>query len=376
MSSPEFGFTTVKYAALSYCWGGPQDFQLNAQSEDALSAGVSPSTLPKTLSDAIEVAHNLGIQWIWIDSLCIRQDDVEDIALEIVRMHLIYGDSFITISAARARHCSQGFLHQDSLPSLGVARYQLPVVLPAGKRGTAILTRCNEDYIALISERGWTFQEHFLARRVLRFTDRQLHWSCKGSSKFEVEEITPLPSMYLEPLEREYTTYRAIHDGKRDCRQWMNIVEEYTRRELTDGSDKLPAMSGIAEFWAQVKEDHYLAGLWASHLPLGLLWTIDHLSQQNELQVYRAPSWSWASPVGQMRWFDHLLPYVDSIFQIKSCIANPAFAAAPYGAVLSGYLVVYGLLQETSISKSGQALGVEDGAGYLDLQLARLYLDF
>lgn len=88
----------IRYATLSYCWGGPQDFCLDATSEEKLLRGIPVTLLPKTIIDAIKVAFGLGISWIWIDSLCIRQDDTSDKATEIAQMHRVYRDSSLTIS--------------------------------------------------------------------------------------------------------------------------------------------------------------------------------------------------------------------------------------------------------------------------------------
>ena len=81
---------------------------------------------------------------------------------------------------------------------------------------------------------------------------------------FEEENSGTLPFLPIKKLGRAYGMYRDIHGDNRKCKHWMNIVEEYTRRGLTDGSDKLRAMSGLTELWAQTLEDHYIAGLWNS----------------------------------------------------------------------------------------------------------------
>jgi hypothetical protein len=255
--SPEKGSSTEKYAPLSYCWGGPQNFHLNADSQAALTCGISSTALPKTLRDAFQVTWNRGIGFIWIDSLCIRQDDLEEKATEIAQMHLIYRNSFITLSATRASHCSQGFLHQDSLPMTGTVGYRLPFASPSGKLGTLILSRNRRN--SPIDGRGWTFQELLLPHRVLRFTDYGLHWSCRSRSSFEIENTETLPTLHIRAL--GYTMYKSIHEEDRDCEHWMKLIEQYTKRGLTNGLDKLPAMSGIAESWAHAANDHYLAGI-------------------------------------------------------------------------------------------------------------------
>lgn len=67
-----------QYAALSHCWGANQTFTLTQQSMDALIKGVALSDLPLTFRDAVTVSRTLGLQYLWIDSLCIFQGDPED----------------------------------------------------------------------------------------------------------------------------------------------------------------------------------------------------------------------------------------------------------------------------------------------------------
>lgn len=365
----------TKYATLSYCWGGPQEFQLNGGTEDILKGGVSASILPKTIRDAVQVTSNLGIAWIWIDSLCIRQDSPEDKATEVAQMHRIYASSLITLSASRAGSCSQGFLHQCSLPAPGTTGYRLPFASPSGRLGSVILS--SSQINSPVDLRGWTYQEHLLARRVLRFTDCELHWSCGSISMHENDTIQSLPSSLVRLLDKTYKMYKGIRAEDRDCRNWMDIVEHYTYRKLSDELDRLPAISGIAQTWAQTSNDRYLAGLWKSHLPLGLLWSHEQPHRQGEFQAYRAPSWSWASTVGFVKWHDFMLTEVDPMLEVVSCITQPAHSQAPYGAVQSGSLTVRGLVQQTVSHGVPEfpTLMNEDNE-YLDLDLADVHLDF
>lgn len=179
--------------------------------------------------------------------------------------------------------------------------------------------------------------------------------------------------------------YRGIRNGELNCKTWMGIVEEFTKRDLTCSADKLPAISGIAELWATASGDYYVAGLWRSHLPLGLLWTSGQPQLQTESRKYRAPSWTWASSDGQVDWFDHLHTYVDPAMSIESCATTPTYSKVPYGTVVSGSLIINGLLQETVLEKTSSppsspssplsasfALANE----YLDLSLAEIHMDF
>lgn len=98
----------AKYSALSYCWGETDTLQATTKSLAQLQARISPQLLPTTLRDAIYATRQLGIQYLWIDALCIVQDDAEDWACEAVRMREIYANASVTLSANDACDSSEG----------------------------------------------------------------------------------------------------------------------------------------------------------------------------------------------------------------------------------------------------------------------------
>jgi hypothetical protein len=65
----------VRYAALSHCWGDHQGMTTTAKSLEQNKQQVRWSDIPKTFQDAITTCRKIGLQYIWIDSLCIIQDD-------------------------------------------------------------------------------------------------------------------------------------------------------------------------------------------------------------------------------------------------------------------------------------------------------------
>lgn len=258
----------LEYTALSYCWGGTQELELNAGSEEKLTCGIHASSLPATLRDAVLFTWNLGLHFIWIDCLCIRQDDPYDLDLEIAQVPAIYGNSHITISAARATHSREGFLHRSSFTPRTRAAFRLPFSCPDGNLGSVILSET--QLASPIDSRAWTFQEYLLSRRVLQFTHFRLHWTCRGTAPICGDDPDSLPGIHLKNLSKMHRIYRGLYDNTYTCRDWMNMVEAYTKRSLTYSTDKLKAVSGVAEFWGTRSGGSYAAGLWISHLPLGL----------------------------------------------------------------------------------------------------------
>lgn len=74
------------YLTLSHRWGArplPEPPKLSMSktsggegwfSMEELRAGVLQSSLPKTFEEAVQIARYCGVNYIWIDSLCIIQD--------------------------------------------------------------------------------------------------------------------------------------------------------------------------------------------------------------------------------------------------------------------------------------------------------------
>lgn len=201
----------LEYLALSYCWGGAQELQLNAKSEEDLTRGIHVSSLPLTLRDAVLVAWDLGLHFVWIDCLCIRQDNLNDLSFEIAQIPEIYENSRITISAARASHSREGFLHQSSLPPRSRAAFRLPFACPDGNLGSVILFDAQSN-LSPIGRRAWTLQEYLLSRRVLQFTDFRLHWTCRQTALLCRDEPDSLPAIYTGAVSRIHRMYSGFYN--------------------------------------------------------------------------------------------------------------------------------------------------------------------
>lgn len=129
----------------------------------------------------------------------------------------------------------------------------------------------------------------------------------------------------------------------------MSIVQQYTGRHLTVPSDKLFAISAIAETSNDGSTDRYLAGIWMSHLPNGLMWNYKDLRPQIPSTSFVAPSWSWASVRGEITWTRTGDDEHDPQLEVLECSVELASDEAPYGAVKKGTLVFKNLLQNTTI---------------------------
>jgi hypothetical protein len=140
-----------------------------------ITNGLLFSKLPKTLQDAMTITLKLGLRYIWIDSLCILQDDPKDLSREIASMADTYQGAFVTISAARSASVHDGFLADHG--KISHTRIRLPYESATVKDGAVLVEQGRRAYDPTedpINLRAWTLQEHILPRRMLVFGTRKL----------------------------------------------------------------------------------------------------------------------------------------------------------------------------------------------------------
>ncbi|KAF2839111.1 hypothetical protein M501DRAFT_764123 [Patellaria atrata CBS 101060] len=62
---------THLYTALSHCWGGSQILSTAHKTLTESMTAIDWEALPRTFQDGFTVGRQLGIHYLWIDSLCI-----------------------------------------------------------------------------------------------------------------------------------------------------------------------------------------------------------------------------------------------------------------------------------------------------------------
>jgi hypothetical protein len=337
----------LPYAALSYCWGDPsciQEIKLSNETSRDWFDNIPFFRLPKTLQDGIIATWNLGLRFLWIDCLCILQDDKTEMALEIAKMPYIYRGAYVTISAARSNSCDQGFLHDIQVPSIDASIFKMAYVCPNGTLGSILLF---DDSVRQMKEpihnRGWTLQEYILSPRLLIYGVHGLRFECREVLQYDDQEAAEgsLSSGNIQNL----ALLRNISSCSEMARNtWAQILVEYSGRALSNSEDRLLAISGIAKHYSEILNDEYLAGIWLSDLPSALMWENISIRFQRPLSN-RAPSWSWAAIDGSVETFNRSVP-VDPYLSIISHDIQLVEPTAPFGAVFSGRLILQGFLRE------------------------------
>lgn len=300
----------ARYVALSHCWG-TEEHRPPTTTHKTLAQrkkGIHWSELPPTFVDAIEVTRLLGINYLWIDSLCIIQDDVEDWAKESAKMVDIYQHAVLTISADGGINSQAGLFHTVGQRATAEPKRmswtdgsQENVLYT---RVTSLLAKSIRIHSVATSEmqdnplrgRAWTLQEWLMSPRVAHFTKGELVWECKQVHRCECQMTFKRRS----PVWSSKTKSHFLWFDKRKKRPFVNwhlVVNEFTKRLITRDIDRLSALSGIAALAKSNASGDYVAGIWESNLPRSLMWTrVGRESRRH--QEYYAPTWSWASLVG------------------------------------------------------------------------------
>lgn len=371
------------FAALSYCWGGDQTFRCDEHTVTGFMAEIPFRNLPATIQDAVIVCEQLGIRHLWVDSLCILQDNETDKAVEIAKMPYIYGGAVFTIIASRAESAWGGFLNTRVPTPDTIPAFQVPWRCDENKLGSVTMVDLDIEPEP-IDDRGWTFQERLLSNRLLEFGSRQTRCTCRE---------TGLSAGYLDGWRKEsemdiaHTGERAWAKVEDDAHNgWQWIVLRYTERKLTHGTDRPLAISGIAEQCRQLVDDEYLAGLWKKSLQAGLLWAVLARDRRSRPSSYQGPSWSWLavnSPVFNLQLNRAEWGPEQSNAEILSVRTELANAHAPFGAIRegSGRLRVKGRLARASYSREDSS-GVDSSSDHVinitgthGTIYANLYLD-
>jgi hypothetical protein len=343
----------LDYVALSYCWGkggGSALFVTKSTNLVDRLTGFSESELPQTLQDAINAVRKLGIHYIWIDALCIIQDDTSDWEREAKIMDNIYENSRFTIAAAAASCSSDGFLTRPHC-----CDQEIPFTVTKQNKtiqSGALYLRYPDlsNTEALISNskwnrRGWIFQEQILSPRLLYFTEDILYFKCLSSQKLEDDayrfpDTLQIPWLRNDKIQKSWSFFNSTSEDV--YRGWYSIVEEYTKRELSFPDDKLPAISGLAHRMVKTVNDKYLAGLWKGDLYRGILWQPHFGFHMRQPQKLRAPSWSWAALDGEIKWKPDLPKKGYSIEILSADIT--VSGSNDMGQVSGGRLVLSGKL--------------------------------
>ncbi|KPM46106.1 hypothetical protein AK830_g423 [Neonectria ditissima] len=356
--------TKGPYAALSYVWGNGKRVMTTKSNYDAHRKCLSIEGLPLTIADAVHATRALGYKYLWVDGLCIIQDNKDDLDRELPKMGDIYRYAQLTICAQSAESSHAGlFVNRDSRL---YRPCKIPITItsddgPRKRDVTLATTWTGPDYL---NNRGWVLQERVLSSRCLMF-GQQMAWSCTMGHAQETRPVLQLKPALPQSSTRWiperlrqalYSTPAATGASRSSSRHashfniWYTMLEEYGDRELTFVADNIPALSGIAAMFRQAYGTTYLAGLWKEDLSFGLAWYVALNDRRPVCDDIRGPSWSWAS-VGKVRikfrsWRRTSDTLPDAGADVLDVDYDTSGMKNPYGFVSKGTISLCALLQK------------------------------
>ncbi|PMD45621.1 HET-domain-containing protein, partial [Hyaloscypha variabilis F] len=302
----------VRYAALSHRWGTNKEFVLTSTLLRTYEAEICPSNLSATLRDAFHATRSIGLQYLWVDCLCIVQDDQDDWLRESATMGQVYGLSTCTIAATLGGNGDDGCFTTRNQCKVRPCKIPNPFDKTSSLRFYARSQYIGEIYRREVKQspwyrRGWVFQERTLSPRLLIFGKTQMLWACQKLHAAETWPCGATSEDYIdrfESFEVHKSRLRTLLDKDQIISPWDTtwyiFIFSYTRSHLTRMSDRLIALQGLASQIASVTDRQYCAGLWIDKtLPLSLLWNAYRPNTQRS-EEYRAPTWSWASIDGSI----------------------------------------------------------------------------
>jgi hypothetical protein len=329
----------VKYAALSYVWGDWIYPKLdNKTIENYVNEGaLSPKrvNLPQAIIDAMEVARGVGLQYLWVDALCIKQDDESEKDTQIGQMDKIYANAVVTIVAADGGNANA--------PLKGIStKRPIDQVVSEIRNGVNVLIPvATGKSLAPWENRAWTLQEKLLSNRLIVFSGGHMIWHCRKVVHFEdmtaKDAVAVLGSNLGYPLLNFEHSRRRLdpapfssssQDGtvsvvrSKAFQQYATLVADYTGRRMTYASDVLRALQGtlptLNRVFGRIQErerEVFRYGLPQPVLDVALLWQPEgkcerrqHCERCNQSCM---PSWSWAGWVGKKDYGKTFSPRTD-----------------------------------------------------------------
>lgn len=308
----------ASYCILSYCWGRSGNAITTKTNISERIKGIALASLPTLLREAVLAARALGFAYIWIDALCIIQDDEEDWAREASVMHELYSRADLTITSLVAGDSTDRLFQPRPRRICRPIPLNLGLMLPKRDR-----PRFKEESVVQLAvhpgqmlagkttvsgpvhQRAWTLQEQTMSTRVLYFGAGLLHWEClhvyhlESSPNFAKDSSRDIRTNRQRKLViKGLPSLKDRSSGSQDPFEvWQAQVQEFTRRQLTKPSDRIPAFLAISKSIASVLKDEFVGGIWKGddHLLESLCWRM----QQPDATDPRGPTWTWASRSGE-----------------------------------------------------------------------------
>ncbi|RTE68477.1 hypothetical protein BHE90_017145 [Fusarium euwallaceae] len=296
----------VKYMALSHIHGPPSQNKhlewLRRENVVQLEQGVPVCELTAIFRDTAMITHRLGIAHMWIDSLCIIHDELDDGKAEYENMEHIFSNSYCTIAACSVPAATDGLFETSQRQ-----RRAVPVMTNDGSVfSVAEFIDSFQNHVenSPLYSRAWAFQARIFSRRTIFFTPTQTYFQCgdgircgtltkmrsRGSTFFSDPDFPSLSLKHLSPTQL-----------------YEQIYERYSRLRHAVTSDRPLAIAAVETRLLRALDTTGGYGILKRHVGRSLLWRRGLGEQMVRIQFppsHAIPSWSWMAWTGGIEYLD------------------------------------------------------------------------
>lgn len=341
-----FGSSSDEYLVLSYTWGKTEMYMtlLDNFDERRQPHALASVPFPKSIRDAIDLVRSLGERLLWIDAICIVQDDIAQKRKDIPNMDIVYGRAYATIVALHGNNADAGLpgvapgtraCQQIETIDLSADGQDIQEGFQKGSSQKCRFVRGPSPLPLVLqastwNTRGWTLQERLLSRRCIYFPADAFYFECNRGTLAEAglneayesyafgklhddRDIQQKPKQDSPISDLAYMN--DLSPGQRLWKVWtvyQELVQMYTKRQFTFKGDILDGFAGIFavldELHLQEPSDSItVSGVPEAFFIHALLWTPAAkiprrqatVPPQSDVDVGgqpdpRFPSWSWA----------------------------------------------------------------------------------
>lgn len=391
--------TLPQYAALSYCWGPPHEAEFQSRTTtrnlEYNLESLNFNALSPVLQDAVRATRNLCIPYLWVDSLCILQDDLSDWHKQCSQMSEIYGKARVTLIAASSRSCSERFLvprrrfrrclrfpYQSSRRPDIVGSF---IVYFTHASSQVVFSSWVSDLSADLlhcqwARRGWTFQENAMASTCIVFGNSEIYFGRNNAFVSRLGVAGYIGTRSITNIRRNDDLHQA----------WVSVLKRYSQfnaTSFTNPTDLLPALSGLARLFGNRLQTGYIAGHWVDRLHYSLSFTVDpavraeigeshlwlnDLAKHLVSQTYLVPTWSCLASGGFAIW--QLYSRCRSEISVVECHSQ-LVSEDPYGAIENASLTLEGFVLDLA-SLSWSQSSTTKLKGFVDSKGDGAHLEF
>jgi hypothetical protein len=299
-----------EYLTLSYVWGMAAQFMLTKDVvNDSTKAGFFNSIgtkIPQSIRDAMQVCRNIGVRHLWVDALCIVQDDEQDKSDQVGLMDEIYGHALAVLIVAAGDGAEHGI---PGMSQRTRALINCEEAVDGKILMTSLASTTNSAKRSHWNTRAWTYQEYILGNRLLVFTETYVFFRCAQAIFRDGELLSPTKEPLPVPAQSsdDWISVTANDipedmDPKEVWKQYYDgLLAFYLRRNMKFDTDSLPAFSGVLKVLSK-RLGPFHHGLPKRYFGRSLLWNDAHHGIFERRKSF--PSWSWAGWKWNFEFFD------------------------------------------------------------------------